>query len=54
MHKAVLLSAALLMPAACQAMTIDDLSPGKTITGPNLTLKDMKGKIVLVVFWGIN
>jgi hypothetical protein len=41
--------------AACvpaMAMTLDDLTPGKTVSGPDLTVKEMKGKVVYVVFWG--
>jgi len=38
--------------AAASAMTLDDLSPGKTVSGPALTLKEMKGKVVYVYFWG--
>lgn len=41
--------------AAClpaSAMTIDDLTTGKTCSGPNLTVKDMKGKVTLVMYWG--
>jgi len=34
------------------AMTLDDLVPGKTVVGPNLSLGEMKGKVVLVEFWG--
>jgi len=33
-------------------MTIDDLKPGKTVVGPNLSTADMKGKVVLVEYWG--
>lgn len=39
------------LPAAA-AMTIDDLSPGKTVNGPNYGVKDMKGKVTLVMYWG--
>jgi len=38
--------------AAAPAMTLDDLSPGKTVHGPALTLKEMKGKVVFVYYWG--
>jgi len=34
------------------AMTLNDLIPGTTVSGPELTLKEMKGKVVYVVFWG--
>ncbi len=43
----------LMLPvAASAAMTLDDLLPGKTVSGPNLAVKDMKGKVVFVEFWG--
>jgi len=34
------------------AMTLSDLTPGKTVSGPDLSLKEMKGKVVLVDYWG--
>ena len=34
------------------AMTLDDLVPGKTVVGPNLSVAEMKGKVVFVEFWG--
>jgi hypothetical protein len=37
---------------SASAMTLDDLSPGKTVLGPNLSVKDMKGKVVFVNYWG--
>lgn len=37
---------------AMAALSIDDLVPGKTVSGPNLTVKDMKGKVTLVMYWG--
>lgn len=33
-------------------MTITDLAIGKHVSGPNLTAKDLKGKVVYVVYWG--
>lgn len=33
-------------------MTIDDLEPGKTVSGPALNVADMHGKVVYVEFWG--
>ena len=33
-------------------MTLSDLTIGKHVTGPNLTQKDLKGKVVFVVYWG--
>ena len=42
----------LLLPCAAQAMTLDDLDPGKTISGPNLLTREMKGKVVYVEYWG--
>lgn len=54
-----MLSARALFPAvllaycsAAAAMTLDDLIPGKTVSGPNLSVKEMKGKVVFVLFWG--
>jgi len=41
-----------LVPMAANAMTIDDLTEGKTVVGPKLSAKDMKGKVVYVEFWG--
>ncbi|MFH0939925.1 MAG: TlpA disulfide reductase family protein [Planctomycetota bacterium] len=35
-------------------MTLNDLTTGKTVHGPNLTLADMKGKVVFVEYWGTN
>jgi hypothetical protein len=34
------------------AMTLEDLTPGKTLCGPDSSLKDMRGKVVYVEFWG--
>lgn len=36
------------------AMTIKDLQPGKTVSGPSLTVDEMKGKVVIVMYWGTN
>lgn len=44
--------ALLLVCASARAITINDLTLGKTDSGPNHALKDLKGKVVLVVFWG--
>jgi len=49
---ALAISAALALPAVAFGMTLDDLTPGKTVSGPNLSVADMKGKVVLVMFWG--
>ena len=38
--------------ASAFSMSIDDLTPGKTVSGPDLAVKDMKGKVVYVVYWG--
>jgi hypothetical protein len=46
------IAAVLLSSAVSAAMSIEDLSPGKTVSGPNLTTKDMKNKVVLVMYWG--
>jgi hypothetical protein len=40
---------------ACTAvfgMTIDDLAPGKTVSGPDLKVAEMHGKVVFVEYWG--
>ena len=44
--------ALLLLSASAFAMTINDIVPGKHIAGPNLSAKDLKGKVVYVVYWG--
>jgi hypothetical protein len=47
----------LTLSVAClsaSAMTLSDLSIGKHDSGPNLTPKDLNGKVVYVVFWGIH
>lgn len=49
---ALALSAVLVLPAMASGMTLDDLTPGRTVSGPNLSVADMKGKVVLVMFWG--
>ena len=49
---ALALSAVLVLPAVASGMTLDDLTLGKTASGPNLSVADMKGKVVLVMFWG--
>jgi len=48
----ILAPALLFCCAMASAMTLDDLSPGRTVDGPTLTLKDMKGKVVFVNYWG--
>ena len=52
MQAKFLAPALLVCCAAASAMTLDDLSPGKTVSGQALTLKEMKGKVVLVYYWG--
>lgn len=42
----------LFVAASARAMTIADVSIGKHESGPNLTPKDLNGKVVYVVFWG--
>ena len=40
---------------ACPAvlgMTISDLQPGKTVSGPDLKVAEMHGKVVFVEYWG--
>ena len=46
------LIAGVLLSGAASAMTLEDLVPGKTVSGPNLTTKDLKNKVVFVVYWG--
>jgi hypothetical protein len=40
------------LPFSALAMTLDDLVPGKTVVGPECSVKDMKGKVVYVELWG--
>src|SRR5260370_27811776 len=40
------------IPAIASAMTIDDLVVGTTVSGPKLTVAEMKGKVDYVVYWG--
>jgi len=44
--------AALSLPLTAWGMSLDDLIVGKTVHGPNHTLKDLKGKVVVVEYWG--
>lgn len=44
--------AMLVICAAAHATSLNDLIIGKTEAGPNHAMKDLKGKVVLVVFWG--
>lgn len=53
-HSRMLVVLIFLFPVMAQAMTIDDLNVGKTILGPNLSVADMKGKVVYVEYWGTN
>jgi hypothetical protein len=46
------LAVVLAAPVLLHAMTIEDLVPGKTVNGPKLAVADMKGKVVLVEYWG--
>lgn len=41
-----------LVCASASAMTLSDLTAGTTVAGPKLTPKDLKGKVVFVVYWG--
>ena len=34
------------------AMTANDITVGKVVSGPKLDAKDLKGKVVLVLYWG--
>lgn len=47
-----LLFSLLVVTASASAMTISDLNIGKHGSGPNLTPKDLNGKVVFVVYWG--
>lgn len=42
----------LAIPSLAGAMTLDDLTIGKTVSGPNPTKEELKGKIVLIEYWG--
>jgi hypothetical protein len=33
-------------------MTVSDVQPGKTVIGSTLAAKDLKNKVVLVLYWG--
>lgn len=44
--------AALTLCVPAMAMTIDDLNPGTTVHGPKLPVKEMKGKVTFVIYWG--
>ena len=48
----VMLLSVLVLSAQAHAMTLEDLVPGNTVFGPNLSVKDMKGKVVFVEYWG--
>lgn len=54
MYKSVMAAAILSLAAfsASAAMTLNDLSPGTTVSGSDLSLEEMKGKVVAVVYWG--
>ena len=52
MRHAPWMAAVLALPALAWGMTLDDLSVGKTVSGPDLSLSDLKGKVVLVEYWG--
>jgi hypothetical protein len=43
---------ALTASAHAASLSLDNLVTGKTVNGPDLSLKDMKGKVVLVMYWG--
>ncbi|MCW8133383.1 MAG: hypothetical protein KIS92_23775 [Planctomycetota bacterium] len=47
-----LLAALLAVPSLASAMTLDDLTVGKTASGPDISLAELKGKIVYVDYWG--
>ena len=46
------LVALLFAPALAYGMTLDDLTVGKTVNGPDAKLDELKGKIVYVEYWG--
>lgn len=48
------LLAVLLMAPLASATTIDDLTLGETWYGEPLKPADLKGRVVLVEFWGYN
>ena len=50
MRALVLVAMCLCLPA--WGMTLDDLTIGKHASGPQLSAKDLKGKVVFVVYWG--
>lgn len=54
MKRSVLAAALLATVAfsASAAMTLKDLTVGKTVVGPDLKVEEMKGKVVLVMYWG--
>jgi len=52
MRKQLMMAAVLLFPLVASGMTLDDLVVGNTVHGPKLSLEDMRGKVVLVEYWG--
>jgi len=54
MFRILFVCIAMALPVSAFAMTTDDISPGKTLSGPNLTLRDLKGKVVVVSYFGVN
>ena len=42
----------LAVPAVASAMTIDDLTIGTTVSGPKLTVPEIKGRVDYVIYWG--
>ncbi|MEI6234889.1 MAG: hypothetical protein WCT04_17680 [Planctomycetota bacterium] len=44
--------ALLVMCSATHATSVNDIVLGKREFGTNLAPKDLKGKVVMVVFWG--
>ena len=49
-----LLTASLAAESEGQKSEIEGMSLGDHIYGPKLDLEDLKGRVVLVEFWGIN
>src|SRR6185295_6012511 len=49
----VTLMLAALLSVKASALTVEELDLGERIRGPNLGLKDLTGKVVLIDLWGI-
>lgn len=51
--RCLLLALLFMVASNTAAMTINDLNPGKSASGKDLSTKELKGKVVLVVYWGM-